>query len=204
MQTRAIKTATIFMNLAAACLLIVLGIITMSMSFITRSCCVSGFLLVVAGLGLSYLYAAPVRKAFKMVGFDLTGVPGILAAFGVAYNTILIELTRNCSTSITLLCQYVSFRHDDDSFVLKHDNDGELYTLRTLLTTAASSPLSYLSLRRSSSRLLSLAHPSISLYTSSSTVRSLSISSPRLTLRATAPSSPEKQSNPQKNRKTIH
>ncbi|CAF1921895.1 unnamed protein product [Brassica napus] len=39
MQTRAIKTATIFMNLAAACLLIVLGIITMSMAFRTRSCC---------------------------------------------------------------------------------------------------------------------------------------------------------------------
>ncbi|CAN6851228.1 unnamed protein product [Brassica oleracea] len=48
MQTRAIKTATIFMNLAAVCLMIVLGIITMSMSFRTRSCCVGGFLLVVA------------------------------------------------------------------------------------------------------------------------------------------------------------
>ncbi|KAJ4871726.1 hypothetical protein Rs2_46623 [Raphanus sativus] len=72
--------------------------------------------------------------------------------------------------------------------------------LRTLSTAAASSPLSYLSLRRSSSRSLSLTHPSISLYTSSSTVRSLSTSSPRLTLRATASSassSPEKQSNPQ-------
>ncbi|KAH0845285.1 LOW QUALITY PROTEIN: hypothetical protein HID58_091835, partial [Brassica napus] len=73
--------------------------------------------------------------------------------------------------------------------------------LRSLSTTA-SSPLSYLSLRRSSSRSLSLSltHPSISLYTSSPTLRSLSISSPRLTLRATASStssSPEIQSNPQ-------
>ncbi|CAF2145317.1 BnaA02g34410D [Brassica napus] len=44
MQTRAIKTATIFMNLAAACLLIVLGIIIMSMSFRTQNmfmlCCI--------------------------------------------------------------------------------------------------------------------------------------------------------------------
>ncbi|KAF2562501.1 hypothetical protein F2Q70_00018982 [Brassica cretica] len=70
------------------------------------------------------------------------------------------------------------------------------FALRTLSTTA-SSPLSYLSLRRSSSRSY---HPSISLYTSSSTVRSLSTSSPRLTLRATASStssSPEIQNNPQ-------
>ncbi|KAH0845214.1 hypothetical protein HID58_007759 [Brassica napus] len=36
-STRAIKTATIFMNLAAACLLIVLGIIIMSMSFRTQN-----------------------------------------------------------------------------------------------------------------------------------------------------------------------
>ncbi|CAN6859768.1 unnamed protein product [Brassica oleracea] len=64
MQTRAIKTATIFMNLAAACLLIVLGIITMSMAFRTRSCCVGGFLLVVAAskeslrirFGFSFLF----------------------------------------------------------------------------------------------------------------------------------------------------
>ncbi|CAN7005044.1 unnamed protein product [Brassica oleracea var. botrytis] len=64
MQTRAIKTATIFMNLAAACLLIVLGIITMSMAFRTRSCCVGGFLLVVADMkeslrirfGFSFLF----------------------------------------------------------------------------------------------------------------------------------------------------
>ncbi|CAN7046357.1 unnamed protein product [Brassica rapa subsp. trilocularis] len=76
----------------------------------------------------------------------------------------------------------------------------ESFALRTLSTTTASSPLSYLSLRRSSSRSLSLPHPSISLYTSPPTVRSLSISSPRLTLRATASSpssSPEIQNNPQ-------
>ncbi|CAN7004982.1 unnamed protein product [Brassica oleracea var. botrytis] len=77
----------------------------------------------------------------------------------------------------------------------------ESFALRSLSTTATSS-LSYLSLRRSSSRSLSLSltHPPISLYTSSPTVRSLSTSSPRLTLRATASSassSPEIQNNPQ-------
>lgn len=33
----------------------------------------------VAGLGLSYFYVAPVRKTFKIVGFDLTGTAATAA-----------------------------------------------------------------------------------------------------------------------------
>ncbi|KAG7535419.1 Solute carrier family 13 [Arabidopsis thaliana x Arabidopsis arenosa] len=66
----------------------------------------------------------------------------------------------------------------------------ESLALRSL-SLSTSSSASYLSLRRSSSKSFSLLPPLISVH-SPPTLRSLSISSPRFTLRATASSSPEK------------
>jgi len=68
--------------------------------------------------------------------------------------------------------------------------------MESLALRSISLSASYLSLHRSSSKSFALLPPSISVHTSP-TLRSLSISSPRFTLRATASSSPEEQNKPQ-------